>query len=61
MTITKIMERTEEFYTELFDNEQSTIIHIDLKEVPEITSWEVEVAINIDSLKAGEDTISRIC
>ena len=30
-----------EFYTELYDTEQSTIIHIDPKEVPEITSWEI--------------------
>ena len=61
-------------YTELYDSEQSTIIHIDPKEVPEITSWEVKAAlrdmnngittgndmdINIETLKAGEDTISE--
>ena len=37
----KIIERIEEFYTELYDSEQDTIIHTDPKEVPEITSWEV--------------------
>ena len=69
----KITERIEEFYTEIYDSKQSTIIHIDPKEVPEITSWEVEAAlgemkngtapgsdhINIETLKAGEDTISK--
>ena len=69
----KIIERIEEFYTELYDSEQNTIIHTDPNEVPEITSWEVETAlrdmknstatgndhINIDTLKAGEDTISK--
>ena len=34
----KIIERIEEFYTELYDSEQNTIIHTDQKEVPEITS-----------------------
>ena len=34
----KIVERIEEFYTELYDNEQNIIIHTDPKEVPEITS-----------------------
>ena len=33
----KIIERVEEFYTELYDNKQSTITHTDPKEVPEIT------------------------
>ena len=41
----KIMERIEEFYTELYDSEQSTVIHTDPEEVPEITSWEVEAAL----------------
>ena len=64
----KIIERIE-----LYDSEQNIIIHIDLKEVPEVTSWEVEAAlrnikngtatgnnhISIDTLKAGEDTISK--
>ena len=69
----KIMERIEEFYTELYDSEQNIKIHTDPKEVPEITSWEFEAAlrnmkngtatgsdhINIDTLKAEEDTISK--
>ena len=38
----KIIERIKEFYTELYDSEQNTVIHTDPKEVPEITSWEVE-------------------
>ena len=33
----KILERIEEFYTALYDSEQSTIFHTDPKEVPEIT------------------------
>ena len=40
-----IIERIEEFNTELYDSEQSTIIHTDPKDVPEITSWEVEAAL----------------
>ena len=69
----KIIERIEELYTELYDSEQSTIIHPDPKEVSEITSWEVEAGlremtngtatgndhINIDTLKTQEDTISK--
>ena len=34
----KIIERIEEFYSELYNNEQSTIIHTGPKEVQEITS-----------------------
>ena len=41
----KIIERIEEFYTELHDSEQSTIIHTDLKEVPGVTAWDVEPAL----------------
>ena len=41
----KIIERIEEFYTELYDREQTTIIHTDPKDVSEITSWEVEAAL----------------
>ena len=41
----KIIERIEEFYAELCDGEHSTIIHTDSKEVPQITSWEVEAAL----------------
>ena len=67
----KMIERIEEFYTELYDSEQSTIIHTDPKEVPE--SWEVEAAlrymkngtatdnnhINIKTLQVGENAISK--
>ena len=70
----KIIERIEEFYIELYDNEQNIIIHTDPNEVLEITSWDVEAAlrdmkngtatgndrINIDTLKAGEDTRYRL-
>ena len=69
----KIIERIDEFYTELYDSEQSTIIHTDPKEVPAITSWEVKASlrdmkngtapgnnrINIETLKAGKDTILK--
>ena len=41
----KIIERIEELYTELYDSEQSTILHTDPKEVPEITSSEVEASL----------------
>ena len=40
-----IIERIEEFYTELYDSEHSIIIHTDPKEVQQITSWEVEAAL----------------
>ena len=52
----KIVERIEEFYTELYKSEQSTIIHTDPKEVPEITSWEVEAALR--DMKNGTATDS---
>ena len=69
----KSIKRIEEFYTELYDSEQSTIIHSDPKVVPKISQWEEEAAlpdmknetatgndhINIETLKAGEDTISK--
>ena len=54
----------------LYDSEQG--IHTDPKDVPAITSWEVEAALQdmkngkatgndiyIKTLKAGEDTISK--
>ncbi len=46
----KIIERIEAFYTELYDSEQSTIIHFDPKEEPKTTSWEVEAALQSASL-----------
>ena len=68
----KIIERIEEFYSELYDSVPSTIIHVDLKGVSEITLWKVEAAlrdmksgsetndlINIEILRAGDDTISK--
>ena len=71
----KIIERIDELYMELYDSEQNTvnIIYTNPKEVPKITPWEVEAAlrdmkngtapgnehIHIDTLKAGEDTISK--
>ena len=33
----EMIERIEEFDTKLYDSEQSTIIHINPKEIPEIT------------------------
>ena len=50
----KIIERIEEFYTGLYDSDQSTIIHSDPKDVPEKTSWEVETALQ--DLKNGTAT-----
>ena len=41
----KVIVRIEEFYTELYDNEHSSIIHSDQKKVTEITSWEAEAAL----------------
>ena len=38
----KIIERIEELYCELYGSEQTIIIHTAPKDVPEITSWEVE-------------------
>ena len=37
-----IMERIEEFYSELYDSEQAVTIQTDPKEVPPIMAWEVE-------------------
>ena len=41
----KIMERIEEFYSELFDSDQAVTIQTDPKEVPQIMAWEVEAAL----------------
>ena len=65
----KIMERIEEFYSELFGSD----IQTDPKEVPPIMAWEVEAAlrkmkngkeagkdqVNIETLKAGDETIAK--
>ena len=69
----KIMERIEEFYSELFDSDHAVTIQTDPKEVPPIMAWEVEAAlrkmkngkeagkdqVNIETLKAGDETIAK--
>lgn len=69
----KIMTRIEEFYTELYDSNQTTNLCTDPAEVPEITPWEVEAAlkkmkngkaagndyISIETLKAGGKIITK--
>ena len=68
-----ILERIEEFYTKLYDSDQTVTIRTDPREVPSVTPWEVEAAlkkmkngkaagndqVNIETLKAGEDTIAK--
>ena len=49
-----IIEIIQEFYTELYDSKQSTIIHSDPNEAPDITSWEVEAALR--DMKNGTAT-----
>ena len=44
----KIIEEIEEFYTELYDSKQSTIIHTDVNKVPEITLREVEASLRVE-------------
>ena len=41
----KIMERIEEFYSELFDSDQAVTIQTDPEEIPPIMAWEVEAAL----------------
>ena len=41
----KIMERIEEFYSELYDSDQAVTIQTDPEEVPAIMAWEVEAAL----------------
>ena len=67
------MERIEEFYSELDDNDQAVTIQTDPKEVPPIMTWEVEAAlrkmkngkeagkdqVNIETMKAGDETIAK--
>ena len=69
----KIMERIEEFYSELYDSDEAVTIQTDPKEVPPIMTWEVEAAlrkmkngkeagkdqVNIEALKAGDETILK--
>ena len=49
----KIMERIEEFYSELFDSDQAVTIQTDPKEVPPIMAWEVEAALR--KMKNGKE------
>ena len=69
----KIMERIEEFYSELYDSDQVVTMQTDPVEVPPIMAWEVEAAlrkmkngkeagkdqVNIETLKAGDETIAK--
>ena len=68
----KIMERIEEFYSELFDSDQAVTIQTDPKEVPPIMAWELSGSraeengkeagkdqVNIETLKAGDETIAK--
>ena len=69
----KIMERIDEFYSELYDSDQAVTIQTDPEELPLIMVWEVEASlrkmkngkesgkdrVNIETLKAGDDTISK--
>ena len=41
----KIMERIEEFYSQLYDSDQAVTIQTDPEEVPPIMAWEVEAAL----------------
>ena len=41
----KITERIDEFYSELYDNDQAETIQTDSEEVPPIMAWEVEAAL----------------
>ena len=68
-----IMERIEEFYSELYDSDQAVTIQTDPEEVPPIMAWEVEATprkmkngkeagkyqVNIETLKAGDETIAK--
>ena len=68
-----IMERIEEFYSELYDSDQAVTMQTDPEEVPQIMAWEVEAAlrkmksekeagkyqVKIETLKAGDETIAK--
>ena len=53
----KIMERIEEFYSELYDSDQAVTIQTDPEEVPPIIAWEVEAAMR--KMKNGKKTGKR--
>ena len=69
----KIMERIEEFCSELYDSDQAVTILTYPEEVPPIMAWEEEAAlrkmkngkeagkdqVNIETLKAGEESIAK--
>ena len=68
-----LLDKQEEFYSELFESDQAVTIQTDPKEVPPIMAWEVEAAlrkmkngkeagkdqVNIETLKAGDETIGK--
>ena len=69
----RIMERMEEFYSELYDSDEAVTIQTDPEEVPPIMAREVEAAlrkiknekeagkyqVNIEPLKVGDETIAK--
>ena len=69
----KIKERIKEFYSELYESDQAVQTQTDPEEVPPIMVCEVEAAqrkmkngkeagidkVNIETLKAGDETIAR--
>ena len=69
----KIMERKEEFYSQLYDSDQAVTRQTNPEEVPPIMAWKVEAAlrkikhgkqagkdqVNIETLKAGDETIAK--
>ena len=67
------MERIE-FYSELYDSDQTVTIQTDPEELPSIMAWEVAAAlrklkngkeagkyqVNIETMKAGDETIAKL-
>ena len=49
----KIMERIEEFYSDLYGSDQAVTLQTDPKEVPPIIAWEVEAALR--KMKNGKE------
>ena len=57
-----IMERIEEFYSELYDSDQAVTIQTDPEEVPPKMKNGKEAGkdqVNIETLKAGDETIAK--
>ena len=50
----KILERIKEFYAEIYDSDQTVTIRTDSREVPSVTTWEVEAALK--KMKNGKAT-----